>query len=227
MRGLRDLIPIPLPIPGFRRSPSDPASPGLPPRGGRPRPGSLFDPGAAGPGISQSGNENFLDGALDPRTGWPFVWLDHFEPRADRLANFWIIDTRDCPQEMGTDPWPKLKVQHFVAHGGLKSVDPSELLAQVAGRPVLIQVQGSLTTPDAALGGLLWTHSWLGKVRCIPADAVVIAFDWPSQRVYKSNDPHGLKPGGFLTRPGGPRFRAALLQRLPTTAFSEKAVSSV
>jgi len=57
-------------------------------------------------------------------------------------------------------------------------------MAAVAGRPVLIQVQGSLTTPDSAFGGLLWTHSWLERHRSLPADAVVIAFDWPSQRIY-------------------------------------------
>ncbi len=38
---------------------------------------------------------------------------------------------------------------------------PTELLAQAASRPVLVQVQGNLTTPDTAIGGLLWTHTWL------------------------------------------------------------------
>jgi hypothetical protein len=32
---------------------------------------------------------------------------------------------------------------------------------------VLIQVQGSLTTPDIALGGLLWTHSWSQRHRAM------------------------------------------------------------
>jgi hypothetical protein len=49
------------------------------------------------------------------RTGWPFVFLDHFQPRPDRVGRFWIVQTRDCPQEMGTDPWPCLKVLHFDA----------------------------------------------------------------------------------------------------------------
>jgi hypothetical protein len=67
--------PMGLPLPAARSSSEMP--PGAPPKAGRPRPGSLLDPGATGPGISQ-GEENFLDGALDPRTGWPFVLLDHF-----------------------------------------------------------------------------------------------------------------------------------------------------
>jgi hypothetical protein len=149
-------------------------------------PGSIFDPGASGPGISQ-GEENFLDGALDPRTGWPFVFLDHFVPRPERVERFWVVNTRDCPQEMGTDPWPCLKVRHFDARGELVEVDPSALLAQTIGRPVLIQVQGSLTTPDVALGGLLWTHSWLQWNRALLSDTVVIAFDWPSQRIYRND----------------------------------------
>jgi len=162
-------------------------APGLPPRNGRPRPGSIFDPGAAGPGISQSNNENFLDGALDPRTGWPFVLLDHFRPRSEKVERFWVVQTRDCPQVMGTDPWPKLKVLHFNAKGDLEERDPSELLAQVAGRVALVQVQGSLTTPDIAVGGLMWTASWLRRNKALTGEEVVIAFDWPSQRIYRSD----------------------------------------
>lgn len=177
---------LPLPIPWPFRPPEEVFPPGMPPRQGRPTPGSIFDPGAAGPGISQ-GEENFLDGALDPRTGWPFVLLDHFQPRPERVAAFWIVSTRDCPQEMGTDPWPCLKVRHFDDRGELVKVDPSVLFAQTAGKPVLIQVQGSLTTPDVALGGLLWTHSWLQKNHAMLPETVVIAFDWPSQRVYRSD----------------------------------------
>jgi len=161
--------------------------PGLPPRSGRPRPGSIFDPGAAGPGISQGKGENFLDGALDSRTGWPFVFLDHFQPRPERVERFWVVQTRACPQEMGTDPWPRLKVLHFNAHGELAERHPDELFAQLAGRVVLVQVQGSLTTPDTALGGMLWTRSWLERNKALQDGAVVIAFDWPSQRIYRSD----------------------------------------
>src|SRR5206468_2008207 len=65
--------------------------------------------------------------------------------------------------------------------------DPRELLAQAVGRPVFIQVQGSLTTPDIALGGLMWSQAWLRENRALPPDAVVVAFDWPSQRVYRND----------------------------------------
>lgn len=178
-RGLGGLVP--LPIPSGRSAP-----PGAPSRLGRPRPGGMFDPGATGPGISQR-EQNFLDGALDPDTGWPFVFLDHFTPRPERVERFWVVDTRECPQEMGTDPWPRLRVRHFDAQGDLVEADPAIMFSQAAGSPVLIQVQGSLTTPDIALGGLLWTHSWLERHRAILPGTVVIAFDWPSQRVYPND----------------------------------------
>lgn len=174
---------LPIPLPGGA-DPDPP--PGAPSRRGRPRPGSIFDPGASGPGISQR-EGNFLDGALNPRTGWPFVLLDHFAPRPDRVARLWVVSTRDCPQTMGTDPWGSLKVQHFDGRGDLVDIDPAALFAQVSGNPVLIQVQGSLTTADVALGGLLWTHSWLEESHAILPQTVVIAFDWPSQRIYRND----------------------------------------
>lgn len=177
----------PGPMGGFRQGGGPgPAPPGAPARGGRPRPGSILDPGASGPGISRSGTETFLDGALDPRTGWPFVFLDHFAPRPERVANLWIVQTRSSPQVMGTEPWPGLRVLHFDPQGDLIEVPAAALMAQAAGRPILIIVQGSLTTPDIALGGLLWTHSWLQSDGAILPETVLIAFDWPSQRV----DPH-------------------------------------
>jgi hypothetical protein len=184
---LRGALPIPLPLLGRDVRGRAVASPGLPPRNGRPLPGSRFDPGAAGPGIGSTSRELFLGGALDTRSGWPFVLLHHFAPRPERVEQFWIVQTRDCPQTMGTDPWPRLKVLHMDARGQLVPRDPWDLFAQTVGRPVFIQVQGSLTTPDIALGGLMWSQAWLQENRALPPDAVVIAFDWPSQRVYRND----------------------------------------
>jgi hypothetical protein len=145
----------------------------------------LFNTGATGPGINFKDPQPLLNGALDPRTGWPAVFRDHFAPRPERLDRFWIVQTRDCPQVMGTDPWPCLKTLRFDVQGQLVERDPGELLAQVAGRPVLIQVQGHLTTADIAVGGLLWTHTWLDRHGALPADAVLIAFDWPGERQFR------------------------------------------
>lgn len=176
----------PVPVPGVRSQ--DVGSPGMPRGRRRPIPGSAFDPGASGPGLGYSNSELFLDGALDPRSGWPFVFLDHFAPRPERLEAFWMVQTRDCSQEMGVDPWPCLRVLHFDHRGDLIARPPQELMAQAAaGRPVLIQVQGNLTSADIALGGLLWTHSWLQHHGGLTRDAVVVAFDWPSERQYRND----------------------------------------
>jgi len=148
--------------------------------------GSLFNPGAAGPGIDSARDKTFLDGALDRETGWPLVFLDHFAPKPGRLDRFWVVRTRDCRQRAGTDPWPCLEVSRFGPDGRFERRDPRELLGQAAGHPVFIQVQGNLTTPDKALGGLLWTHTWLDRYRALPPDAVVVAFDWPSESVSRS-----------------------------------------
>jgi hypothetical protein len=163
------------------------SSPGSPPSNGRPRPGGVLDPGAAGPGVGAARDEDFLGGALDPRTGWPLVFLDHFQPRQERVANVWVVQTRDCPQELGSDPWPRIKTLQFDAQGNLVERDPGALFAQSVGRPILIQTHGNMVTPDAAVGEILWTHSWLERNGALSPDSVVIEFDWPSQRVRKSN----------------------------------------
>ncbi|WP_406696304.1 hypothetical protein V5E97_35455 [Singulisphaera sp. Ch08] len=211
--GERPRIPVPLPL--VRRNDRDAAvaSPGLPPNGRRPLPGSRFDPGASGPGIGSTSSELFLGGALDPRSGWPFVFLHYFSPKPEQVERFWIVQTRNCPQVMGSDPLPCLKLLHFDDRGDVVQRDPSEMLAQTVGRPVFIQVQGSLTTPDIALGGLLWSRAWLLENRALPPDAVVIAFDWPSQRVYQ-NDVRDINEKGRRAYIAGFHL-ARFLQQFP------------
>lgn len=165
----------------------DPADSYYPPRFDLPEENAFTFPRleATGPGANYQDRWPMLNGALAPESGWPQVLLDHFAPRPERTCNLWLVQTRDCPQAMGSDPWPALKVWQLDPCGGLVRRDPQALLAQCAGRPVLIQVQGYLTTPDIALGGLLWTHTWLERYGVLPCDAVLIAFDWPSARTHK------------------------------------------
>src|SRR5262249_19316748 len=118
------------------------------------------------------------------------------------------------PQVMGTDPWPTLKVLHYDDQGDLVERDPRELLAQCAGRVVLVQVQGSLTTPDIAVGGLLWTASWLRRNRALRDGAVVVAFDWPSQRIYRL-DARDINEKGRRAYVAGYHL-ARFLQAFPT-----------
>ena len=113
-RGDRGVVPLPLP--GPRRTDSPPAA--LPEGGRRPLPGGVLDPGAAGPGVGPQRDEDFLGGALDTRTGWPFVFLDHFRPRLERTERLWYVSTRDCPQDrMGTDPGPSSRSTRSAPRG--------------------------------------------------------------------------------------------------------------
>jgi hypothetical protein len=118
---------------------------------------------------------------------------------------------------MGADCWPCLRVWHFNQEGILERRDPQELLSQVAGQRTLVQVQGSLTTPDIALGGLLWSHSWLEYNRALLPGAVVIAFDWPSQRVYR-NDARDIEEKGRRAYIAGFHL-ARFLQAFPTSSL--------
>ncbi len=179
---------VPLPLPLGPAPAVSVAPPGLPPRNGRPKSGTFFNPGASGPGIQGRFSRNdFLGGALDTRTGWPFVLLDHFQPRPDRTQSLWVVETRDCVQEMGTELWSGIKVLRISVTGELQQRSITELFDATIGHPVLIQIQGNLTTKDSALGALLWTHSWLQRHEAITPDTVLIAFDWPAERVYRND----------------------------------------
>ena len=188
-----EVLPIPLPAPRNNAAP-----PGEPSRRGRPRPGSFFNPGASGPGISRSGSESFLDGALDPQSGWPFVFLDHFVPRPDRVANLWVVDTRETSASHGVRPLVDLACPAFrLARESCPGRSRRAISADVRS-PNLDSGARSLTTPDIALGGLLWSHAWLERDGGILPGTVMIAFDWPSQRIYR-NDVRDINEKGPRT----------------------------
>jgi hypothetical protein len=63
----------------------------------RPSRFNLLDTGATGPGVDNRACRPFLNGALDPATGWPQVFLDHYAPRPDRVANLRFVQARGAP----------------------------------------------------------------------------------------------------------------------------------
>ena len=179
---------VPLPLPFGPAAPDVVAPPGLPPRMGRPKLGTLFNPGASGPGIQgRFSRKHFLGGALDTETGWPFVLLDHYTPRPDRVLPLWVVQTRDCEQELGTDLWAGLRVLQIGVGGELEQRSVHDLLTALVGNTAVVQIQGNLTTKDSSLGALLWTHSWLGRHQALAPGTVVIAFDWPAERVFRND----------------------------------------
>jgi hypothetical protein len=84
---------------------------------------------------------------------------------------------------MGSDPWPGSAVLHFDDRGRLAPADPNVLLAQAAGRPVLVVVAGNLVAGDLAVNGGLWAQALLTHHGALPPDALVVVFDWPSHPV--------------------------------------------
>ena len=160
----------------------------LPPRVGTIRaPGSLFNPGASGPGVSASEDEPILGGLFDPRAGWPFVIGFHYQPRPTLTENFWIVATYSNVQLMTLDSWRNLEVGGISADAIIERRRLDDLHAAMPDRVVVIQVHGSLTYFDAALAGGLWAHAWLTLRGAMPPNALFIDFDWPSWRVFKSD----------------------------------------
>jgi hypothetical protein len=160
----------------------------LPPRIGSSRPpGSLFNPGASGPGISVREDEPILGGLLDPRSGWPYVVGFHYQPRPILTKNCWIVATYRNPQVMAPDTWRDLEAAGVSPDAVLERRPINSLLDAMPGRVVVIQVHGSLTYFDAALASGLWAHAWLIFRNAMPADALFVDFDWPSWRVFKSD----------------------------------------
>lgn len=148
------------------------------------RPGSRFDPGASGPGvIGTSDDQPFLGGTFDPRSGWPLVVLDHLKPDMTRLDKFWIVSTYKIPQEMNLFSWDQLQIRQFNEIGEMVDRDPRELFAQAAGHTVFVQIHGSLTYADTAIGGGFWSHTWLEINGGLTSDTIFVIFDWPSWRV--------------------------------------------
>ena len=107
-----------------------------------------------------------------------------FAPGPEQLRRFWVVRTHGSPQVMGSDPWPGSAVLHFDGRGRLVPADPNVLFAQAVGRPVLVVINGHLVAGDRAVNGGLWAQSLLGHHGALPPDALVVVFDWPSDRVH-------------------------------------------
>ncbi len=101
--------------------------------------------------------------------------------KREQPSNLWIVQRRDCRQEIGIDPRPCLKILHLDADGHLEEKTSDALWKHVHGRPILIQVQGIEVSRDLALDGMIKTRRWLAQSDALPPDAVIITFDWPSQ----------------------------------------------
>ena len=103
-------------------------------------------------------------------------------PRPGSAVETWEIDTRACEQEMGTSPWACLAVRRYDGSGGSARVDPSALLASMAGRPVVILVHGNgYDDPDSDEEAIT-IRDRLAGLGGLPEGTLFVIFDWPSER---------------------------------------------
>lgn len=94
---------------------------------------------------------------------------------------FWVVRTRPCSQVMGTDPWASLTASRLDTQGYLARRDPSALPGLAGSRPVIILVHGSYYNAEQAFIEGIRIRRDLATFGAISPDAVVVAFDWPSQ----------------------------------------------
>ena len=107
-------------------------------------------------------------------------------PRPGSAVETWEIDTRACEQEMGTSPWACLAVRRYDGSGGSARVDPSALLASMAGRPVVILVHGNgYDDPDSDEEAIT-IRDRLAGLGGLPEGTLFVIFDWPSERSLRS-----------------------------------------
>lgn len=94
-----------------------------------------------------------------------------------RGQEYWWVSTRASPQILGADPL--LQAFRLDPQQRLSRRDPAELVAHATHRPLIVLVHGSYYTARAAVAEGLLIRGDLAPV--MPADAIVVAFDWPSQ----------------------------------------------
>ena len=126
------------------------------------------------------------------------------------------MSTRACPQSRsGADPTPFLQSSRLDPRGWLSRCEPAELMARAIDRPVILLVHGSYYTADMADSESRPERNDLAASASLPPDAVVVAFDWPSEFVYPNlvrdaNDKAGVRSWRDTTSPGSSRgFRPA------------------
>jgi hypothetical protein len=107
-------------------------------------------------------------------------------PLSGSAVETWEIDTRACPQEMGTSPWACMAVRRIDGAGGSVRVDPSALLASMAGRPVVMLIHGNgYDDKDSDEEGFT-IRDRLAGLGGLPEGTLFVIFDWPSERTLRN-----------------------------------------
>lgn len=100
--------------------------------------------------------------------------------------DFWVAETTDCPQVMGSEPWPCLEFHHLGPDGIRRDGDWLAFLAgAAAGRPVVVILHGNRYNSRDAVDEAFSVADSLDRFGALPPGAMVVSFHWPSQRVFR------------------------------------------
>lgn len=99
----------------------------------------------------------------------------------------WVVHTRACDQEMGSNPWPSMTVARLDDQGGpLHGSEPEALLSQMATRPSVILIHGNGYTYKESTTEAVKIRGQLEAIGGLPPETLFIVYDWPSERLRKS-----------------------------------------
>jgi Alpha/beta hydrolase of unknown function (DUF900) len=129
----------------------------------------------------------------------------------------WIVHTRGCEQEMGSNPWPSLTVARLDQKGGpLHGSEPEALLSQMASRPSVILIHGNGYTYKESTNEGVEIRAQLEALGGLPPETLFIIFDWPSEQLRRSIEVD-LNEKAKRSRIGGYHL-ARFLQAAPANA---------
>ena len=146
-----------------------------------------------GPGVPPSAS---IPPEVRPRASVPLpaspdsVIVD--SPRADddfavaspaSAIETWIVHTRACEQEMGSNPWPSIAIARLDEQGGpLHGSEPEALLVRMAGRPSVILIHGAEYTYRESIREAIQVRTQLEAIGGLTPETLFVVFDWPSER---------------------------------------------
>jgi hypothetical protein len=99
-----------------------------------------------------------------------------------RGQEYWLVSTRDSPQVLGSEPF--LHAYQLDSRGCMSERSIADIQGRAGTRPVIVLIHGSYFTARMAIRDGLRIRADLIAGGAIAADAIVVAFDWPSELLY-------------------------------------------
>jgi hypothetical protein len=99
------------------------------------------------------------------------------------LVETWVVHTRACEQEMGSDPWASIAIARFDGPDqSLAGTAPEALLERMSGRTSVFLIHGYGYSYRNAVDEAVQVRALLEEAGGLPPESLLIVYDWPSQR---------------------------------------------